>query len=59
MLTHGARSVYFAAERDPDNMGPLYCKASRNAGRRGRNNEMAAVANQMNPHQLGDIDQGG
>ena len=41
----GARSVYFAAERDLDNMDPLYCKARRIAGRRGHNK--AVVANQM------------
>ena len=45
MLIHGARSVYFAAERDLDNMDPLYCKARRIAGRRGHNK--AVVANQM------------
>ena len=47
MLVHGARSVYLAAERDPDNMDPLYCKARRIAGRRGRNKAVVAVANQM------------
>jgi len=41
----GARSVYFAAERDLDYIDPLYCKARRIAGRRGHNK--AEVANQM------------
>ena len=39
--------MYLAAERDPDNMDPLYCKARRIAGRRGRNKAVVAVANQM------------
>ena len=47
MLIHGARSVYFASVRDLDNMDPLYCKARRIAGRRGRNKAVVAVANQM------------
>ena len=45
MLVHGARPVYLAAERDSNNIDPLYCKARRIAGRRGRNK--AVVANQM------------
>ena len=47
MLIHGARSVYFAAERDLDNMDPLYCKTRRIAGRRGYNKAVVAVVNQM------------
>ena len=53
MLIHGARPVYLAAERDPDNMDPLYCKARRIAGRRGRNKAVVAVANQMAPASAG------
>jgi len=37
--------VYFAAERSPDNMGSLYCKARRIIARRGSNK--AVVANQL------------
>ena len=43
----GARSVYFAAERDLDNIDPLYCKARRIAGRRGPYKAVVAVAHQM------------
>ena len=45
MLIHEARSVYFAAERDLDNMDPLYGKARRIAGRKSHNK--AVVANQL------------
>lgn len=47
LLVHGARSVCAAAERNPHNKDPLYCKARRITRRSCHNKAAVAVANQM------------
>ncbi len=47
MLIHGARSVCFAAARNPDSDDPLHRKARRVARRSNHNKAVVAVANQM------------
>lgn len=48
MLVHGARSVFFAARRNPNRKDPLHCKARRIATSSGHNNiAVVALANQM------------